>query len=489
MTISDAQFSAWLKRDRARVVLVEAEAYSGGSVVTRYLSNRGFVSTPSDTPASIAYRELLTEVPRITSKMAEALRGRSLISYGDLNVDNSGGELDAWLLDAWEARPLRLYLGDPSWPKADFRLVFDGCTADIRARDNRTLTLKLRDRQYLLDVPLQTTLIGGTGPAKDQRRPACYGEVKQIEPVLIDAATRTYAWHDGQVQGVDAVYQNGVAIATYTADNTAGTITLTAALTGRLTLDGKGSKTGGVYVNKTADIMARIVAERTAFPSGDIDATTFGQVNTDVPGPVGLYIGRDSTTVIGALDALANGIGGYYHIGRDGKLRVGQLKAPGGTPVLTLGDDDLQLGRIELLKRLLPMSSVRVGYERYWTVIDTAATTATEAARQRLSDGYLVAKATNTITGHLQPVEGNLEPSCFVASADASTEATRRAALYAVIRRVFRIDGFAAAQQVQLGDVIALNFSRYGLGGGALATIVGIDENITGGAVGLEVFL
>lgn len=489
MAISDAQFAAWLRRDRARVVLVEAQAYSAGAVVTRYLSDRGFVSAPTDTPANTAYPELLTEVPRINSKMAEALRGRSMVSYGDINIDNASGEFDAWLMDAWEARPVRLYLGDPGWPKADFRLVFDGVADDIRARDNRTLTLKLRDRQYLLDVPLQTTLIGGTGPAKDQRRPACYGEVKQVEPVLIDAGTRTYAWHDGQVQGVDGVFQDGVPIATYTADNSAGTISLTAALTGRLTLDGKGSKTGGVYVNTTGDIMARIVAERTAFPAGDIEAASIAALNADVPGAVGLYIGRDSTTVIGALDALAGGVGGYYQIGRDGLLRVGQLKAPAGTPVLTLTDDDLQLGRIELLKRMVPMASVRVGYERYWTVIDNAATAATEAARQRLSDGYLVAKATNTLTGHLKPIEGNLEPSCFVASADASTEATRRAALYSVIRRVFRLEGFAAAQQLQLGDVVELDLSRYELGGGVLATVIGLDENITGGAIGLEVFL
>ena len=41
-----------------------------------------------------------------------------------------------------------------------------------------------------------------------------------------------------------------------------------------------------------------------------------------------------------------------------------------------------------------------------------------------------------------------------------------------VLRRVFRVRGFMAAQQVRLGDVVALDFSRYGLAGGVLTNIV-----------------
>lgn len=490
MSISDSQYTAWLVADnRERMVLVEVDAYSGGSVVTRYLSNRGFVSAPTDTPANVAYDEILLDVPYLRSAMADALRGRSLVSYGDLDVDNSSGVRDSWLTDAWDGRPLRMYLGDPSWARADFRLVFSGVVADIVASGTSTLTLKLRDRQYLLDVPLQVNLVGGTGPAKDQRIPVCYGQVFNVEPVLIDAAARKYQWHDGQVQSVDAVYQDGAAIGTYTADLTAGTITLTAAATGRITLDGKGSKTGGVYVDKTGDIVSRLVQERAGWVSGDIDSASIAALNTDVPGAVGLYVSEDSATVMSALDTLITGAGGYYCIGRDGKLTVGQFKAPAGTPVLTLGDDDIEQGRIELLRRIVPLKSVRVGYARFHSTIDSGAAAAlTEAQRQRLRDEYLVARATASPTGFLLAVDGDLQPSCFVASADASTEATRRAALWGQLRRVFRVSGFLAAQQVRLGDVVGLELSRHGLAG-VVATVVGLREFITGGRSELEVFL
>ena len=491
MSISNAQYSAWLAADnKERVILVEVDAYSSGSTVTRYLSDRGFTSRPTDTPANTAYDDIVLAVPGIRSAMADALRGRSLVSFGDLDVDNSAGVRDSWLLDAWDGRPLRLYLGDASWPKADFRLVFSGVAADIQARDNATLTLKLRDRQYLLDVPLQTNLVTGTGSAKDQRLPVCYGEVKMIEPVLIDSALRKYAVHDGQIQSVDAVYQDGVAIGTYTADLTAGTITLTAALTGRITADVKGSKTGGTYVNKTADIAQRIVQERAGWSTSDIDAASVTQLNTDAPGAVGIYVTQDQATVLSTLDTLITGAGGYYAIGRDGKLTMGLFKAPAGTPVVTIGDDDVEQGRVELTKRIVPLKSVRVGYARYYTTIDSgAASSLNEAQRQRLRDDYLVAKATTSLTGFLLAVDGDLQGSCYVNQSDASTEATRRAALWGQLRRIFRISGFLAAQQVKLGDVVALDLSRYGLAGGVLATVVGLRESITGGSVELEVFL
>lgn len=491
MAISDAQFAAWLAADnKERVVLVEAESFSGGTVITRYMSNRGFVSTPTDSPANTAYDEIVVDIPGIRSAMADVWRGRSLVSFGDLEVDNSSGVRDSWLLDAWDGRPIRLYLGDRSWPKADFRMVFCGVSEDIQASGNATITVRLRDRQRLLDVPIQTSFLGGSGSSLFKRLPICYGEVKFAEPLLVDAATNTYQVHDGQIQSIDAVYVDGTSTAAFTPDLANGKFTLAAAPAGRVTVDLKGSKTGGVYVNTASAIAQRIVQERAGWVGSDIDAATAAAFATDAPGVVGIYITEDHRTVLSVLDELVSGVGGYYTINRDGKLVMGLFKAPSGSPVLTLVDDDIEQGGIELLRRETPVRSVRVGYCRYQTLVDTSALAGlSNATRDRMGTEYLIARATTGATNFLLAEHADMQPSPYVSSADASAEATRQAALWGVLRRVFRISGFVVAQRVRLGDVIALDLTRYGLSGGVLAVVIGMRESLTGGAMELEVFL
>ncbi len=493
MAISDAQYTAWLAADnKLRVVLAEVQAYSGGSTVTRYLSNRGYVSAPTDTPANTAYDDILVSIPSITSALADAMRGRSLISFGDLEIDNSAGDRDSWLTDAWDGRPVNLYLGDEAWDKADFRQVFGGTAADIQARDNSTLTLRLRDKQSLLDVPMQTTFVGGTGSALFQRVPICYGEVKFAEPVLIDSAARRYQLHDGQIQSIDAVWEDGAAVAgaDFTANLANGTFVMNRAVVGRLTVDLKGSKTGGTYVNTTADIAQRIITERSSITAGEISAAAVTALNVAAPGVVGVYVTQDHRTVLSVLDELITGAGGYYSIGRDGVVSMALFTAPSGTPVVTIIDDDIEVAGIDLVRRIVPKKSIRIGYARYQTMVDTTGLAGlTEAVRQRMADEYLIVRATTALTGYLLAVDADIEYSAYAVSADASTEATRRAALWGVLRRVFRIRGFMAAGRVQLGDVIALDLSRYGLAGGVLARVIRLRESLTGGSIELEVFL
>lgn len=492
MAISDAEYAVWLAADnKERVMLVEVKAYSGGSEVTRYFSNRGFTSTPTDTPANTSYEDILRTVPQIRSLLAEVFTGKSFVSFGDLIVDNSSGVRDSWLTDSWDGRDVNLFLGDPSWPKSDFRTVFMGSVEDISAQDTRTLQIRIRDRQYLFEVPVSLNRVGGSGTTKDQRIPIAYGEVKNVQPVLIDAAARKYQWHDGQVQSVDAVYDNGVAIATYTADLTLGTISLTAAATGVITLDGKGSKTGGTYVNKIADIAQRIILERTVITSGSIDSATVSTLNTDAPGVAGVYFSRDNTTVLQALDEVLGKSGAYFTIDRVGKVSFGLFKAPAGTAVVSLTDDDYELGSLMLKRRIVPLKSVRVGYARFHTTGNYGTAAAlTEAQRQRLSDDYLVAyQVTSGATGFAMAVDGDIAGTPYAASGDAATEATRRAALWGVLRRVFSLRGFLAPQQVKLGDVVSVDFSRYGLSGGVLARVVALSESTTNNRIDMDIFI
>lgn len=240
MSITDQQFLDWQKSDAPkRVLLVEADPYVGavgaGAITTRYLSNRGYVTGPAESPANIAYEDRITATPAFTVRMGELLLGRSIPSWGDLEIYNGDGLLDTWLDDGWDGCAIRVYLGDASWVKTDFRQVATLTASAITARDSSTLAVKIKDFQYWLDVPL-TTEVMGTGPNSNALKPIAYGQCKNITPVCENTGTLKYRVNAFEVQAVSQVRDNGVSVA-FTADLADGSFVLSGAPSGAVTCD------------------------------------------------------------------------------------------------------------------------------------------------------------------------------------------------------------------------------------------------------------
>ena len=113
-----------------------------------------------------------------------------------------------------------------------------------------------------------------------------------------------------------------------------------------------------------------------------------------------------------------------------------------------------------------------------------------DARRAELDQGYSIAKATNAIPQHILADDPEVELSLFVASSDASAEATRRATLYGSIRFLLRATCFLGPARAKLGDVVQADLGgRFGMNGTAYARIVGIDESPTSSRVELTLFV
>lgn len=485
--ITDTEFNAWLIRDNVRrVVLVEAQAHDGSGVVTRYFSNTPYASFPTDTPANQPYDDLLKDVPRFSNVMAEAFEGNSRPAIGEMVVDNSNGERDDWLLDSWAGYPVKLYLGDPSWIRDDYRLILDGITADIQAKNKDSITFKIRDKQDLLNKQVQPTLYT-TGSAIGKPKPLCYGEVFQITPVLVDSATHKYQIHDGVIQQIVAVYIDGVSTA-FTNDLSNGGFTMASAITGQITVDAKGAKPSGTYIVKVADIVLDI-ATRAGLVSGDIDSASLTAMNTTCPQTIGLYI-PDRQNIMSVFDVLLKSVGGFYGFGRDGKLKLGRLNAPVGTATLSLTADDIEANGLDVKTISPPIKTVRLGYKRYYSPMTAGvASGVTEAVRADLMQEYRAVTASNSVPEWPLAAEPDLIPTALALSAEAQTECTRRATLYSVPRRILKIRSFTASQQIELGQEIKITWPRYGLDSGEYAIVVGINESPTSFKVDLEVWL
>lgn len=279
--VTDDEFTTWLGRDGVRVVLAEAVAYSGGATETRYLASFPFCTRPIDTPANQIYTDLILEIPAFEAKLTEAFSGRSLPSFGDLVLYNPNGILDDWLADGWDGRALTLKIGAPQWHIPDFRPLLTGVVADIDAPSRDTIALKLRDKGHLFDIPVQTNLIGGTTANADQPAPLCFGECFNVEPVLTDAATHTYQVHDGTINAISEVRDNGVSVA-FTANLAAGTFTLSSAPAGRITADVQGAAPSGRYLTQCHEIVEWLALNKAGLASSELDPVSFPTLNIDL---------------------------------------------------------------------------------------------------------------------------------------------------------------------------------------------------------------
>lgn len=245
MSISDAEFAQWLKDGKQRrVILIEQDfvyqvvvdaTHGTPTVGTLYFSDYPFVTEPGDTPANHRYRDRIEAVPGLEQSIdTDTLGGQAKLSIGGVTYANPDGDLDFMLALNVDGRECRVYLGSPTWARADFRNVMTAIAEINFAPGLNQIGTVLKDRGLLLDSSLVGTLIGGTGPNAGRPLPIVAGFCNNVEAILIDAATLTYGVADGAANPI-TVFDSGYELedetpllsalgSTFTVDPTADTI-------------------------------------------------------------------------------------------------------------------------------------------------------------------------------------------------------------------------------------------------------------------------
>lgn len=488
--LSDAEYLAWLSRpDLPRCLLVEATfmPVTGGSAQVRYLSNRGYTTRPNETPANVWYDDRIVSYPAFYAELSSALYGRSTFGVGNLVLDNSDGALDGWLEDGWDGQPVSLWLGSPDWKRADFRKILSGVVADVIVTERNRLALQLRDKTAALNVPVQTALVGGSTANANQVKPLCFGQCFNVEPVLVDSSAHRYQVHDGQINAISQVRDNGVSVA-FTASLTTGTFTLNAAPSGRITADVQGAAPGGIYLTSAAYIARHLILTRSNLTADDIDAASFTAHAALCPQTLGLYV-KDRRNLVDCIDELLSSVGGWWSPDRRGLLRLGRLDEPAGMPVDELTEDDIIAGQVAQTRRELPAASIRLGYAKNWTVqTDGLAGAVTEANRALYAAECQVAAVVQSLPQHALATNPDVVQTLLVNSADAMAEAARRAALRSRVRSVTRITAFARPLYLRMGDVVRLTHPRFGFDNGPLAVVVRASDQVLNNRVELDLW-
>ncbi len=495
--MTDAEYTAWLKDQAAiRCILVEVEVKVGASVVTRYLSNRGYVTSPTDTPANTSYIPKIVGGIKYTQSMS--LDGSVSVSFGDLELNNSDGVLDSWLDDYWANRPLKIYLGDVRWARSEFRQVVSGITVGIDSRNRDRVNLKLSDKMQRLNNPVTDVTIGGTTQLSENLVPLCFGECHNIEPVLIDPALHKYKVHHGAIEGIIEVRDNGVPVAA-TATLADGTFVLTKAPAGQITASVQGAKfshLGGAVtwyndVGRIVQHLATAYGSNTLrFTDSDFDAAKMATFVAAHPQPVGLYL-RDRSNVIEVVSRVASSLGCRLSIDANGLASLVKLGVVVAGTNTSVGPADMKDKTLKVSSLPQVVAAVKLGYCKNWTVQPKLETGLVSEHAALYAEEWLTQTVEDTATAanfnlFTEPV---LTETLLLTAADAIAEANRRLAVFNVQRKVFSYSGAFHLVEQQLGGRQTLTSNRFGLASGKPGQIISISTDFVNPDITFEVLI
>ena len=482
--MTDLEFQAWLKKGGRYVVLVEAD-----TTPLRYLSTVAYTTLPSDTPANRVYSPVLAGGIALSETLP--LDGTATLSAGDIEIHNEDGSLDSWLDDIWTNRRIQVFIGDVTWPRADFKLVFDGVAAGLESTSPERLNIVLRDKLQRLNTPVSETLLGGSTPNSTRLQPITLGEVHNIEPLLTNPALHEYQCHAGAIESIIEVRADGVPRTITTSGVPAGSFRLTASPEGTITASVQGRTP---YVNTVSNIVQVLAtaygtpSER--FTSSDLDTAQLNAFNTAHPQPVGIHI-SDRSNVLQCCQDLAASVGAQVAMSRTGLMRLLKIDLPAsGTPVYVT-ESDYEADSLSISQRSEVIAGVRLGYCKNWTVQTTINSGIPSEHKDLYAQEYLTVTARDSTVASNYKLYAD-EPqvdTLLLKKTDAQAEANRRLALWKTQRTVYRFTGYAHLLTLELGQALNLTSPRFGLSSGKTGVVVGLQSDWISRRVVVEVLI
>lgn len=485
------------------MILIEIVAAidAAGTEETFYVSEDRFVTSPTDTPPNIAFLPALLDPGYLGVQCFSGGRtsGGSKLETGEVVIVNTGGELDPWVNYSFDGRPIVIrgsaMEGSAGVYPGDFPILFSGTVSAVQCNLD-SIIIQLKDKGFILQTAALTQTYAGTnslpngleGTPTDLQgklKPKIYGKVFNVSPPQVNTSKLTFQVNNGTVNSIDAVYDRGLALTPganfanstllQAASPSAGTfITCLAEGYFRLGSSPAGLITADVTqgassaVRTTAQILYSLAIAANV-PSGEISSTDVALLDIANSSVVGVWLDGDTTTE-SAMDQIAASIGAWFGFDPTGILRMGQLKAPTGTPVCTLYQYDIigDVSRIIGEDNGIPTYRLEIKHTKLWTVQPTdLAGAVTTATRAYLSQEYRSSiSEDSSILNQWMLSQPSISETLLTNATDAANEATRRLGIYKVRRDLFEISISADLLQqnsFKLLDEIGINYNRFGL--------------------------
>lgn len=480
--MTEQEYRKWLRSPNARrTALVEVD-----TTPPLRLSVLPYTTEPSDPLPNIRYDALIKGGVGYDETLP--LDGTSRASYSSIELHNEDGALDHFRDIVWKNKAIRVYYGDVTWERSDYKLVVTGVVDDCTV-SYQSVSILLKDKMERLNNSMSDVLMGGTGNEAENLKPILLGECHNISPRLLHAGEHEYIFHKGEAERIIEVRDRGVPVE-YTART--GGFKLTSSPDGLITLSAQGDKEGG-YTNTVANLIKKVVKsyglEASRFTDEDIDIPNFNAFNSLHPEPVGIYL-KDRSTVQQVVVELANTLAAHPVMSRLGKLRLLRIELPPlGTPTV-IQMSDYEYGSLEIAGQSEVVAGVRLGYCRQWTKQEIAEGIP-EEHRDLFNQDWLTVKVENQAVADEYKIETETDQqnTLLQRKEDAQAEATRRLALWTTPRTIYRVRGLAQLLELELGQAVTLFGKRFGLDNGRLGQVVGLKPDWVAGRCDVEVLI
>lgn len=501
------------------LIELTAAVDAAGTLRTFYVSDGRFTTGPSDTPPHVSFDPSVIDPGSIGIHAFSDGRtgGGTRLETGEIVLDNTDGQYDEWVKHSFDGRQVVIRSGSGGLYPSEFATLLVATVEKVGTPPGQ-FVLYLRDKQLLFDVPAITATYGGTNalPAgldglptdlKGKQRPRAWGQVFNVTPPQVN--TSRLIFEVGVCNSVDAVYSNGATLtadAVYTSQvdmetnapasghyrawPAGGYVRLGSFSGEQITAD---VTQGASSANRTAGQILKqlaLVAGITAAEISDADVAALDALSS---AQVGIWL-DDATTVTSAMDQVAASIGAWYGFDQTGVLRMGQLAAPTGAPVLTLYEYDI----LGLPERRAPTDNGRpiwratVNHTRCYTV-QTSGLAGSAAARAGFvgQERRSVNAANAAIKLQWLLADELSVETLLVSEVAAQAEADRLLALHSVQRDVFDvpidISAFASVPLRMMVEV-AVVLDRFGMSAGRAFRLIGISFNLAGNTVTLSLW-
>ena len=480
---------------KALQYLIQINAWNPAtsSVKTLYVGTQGFTTQPGDTPANVYFEPYVRSALRRRASLyrRRQIGGQAVPARGVVQIELCD-VTRPWRNLYFGGRSIKIWLGEVGAAFSAHQVVFTGFCGE-RAGGIDTIEIPIVDGKKRFEVPIQPLKWAGTGGANgneyltDKTKGIALGHVENVTPQLLDRATSLYGVGT-PINAMFTVMDRGIALTQvggtpaggqYSVNLAAGTFTLGYAPLDAdrdITATFQGWKPPIVgYQASVAMLIKAIAKDVVGLVDADLDLASFAALEAAQSAPIGLWLpqGGQCDEVI---DRICDSFGAWWTFGRDGKLRVGRLEAPTGSPVASFVQGDLVLNGMRPLRMDEAAWKQTLKFRPNWTIQSTQdlAGGSTFYSRDKLNEPFRnVTAFDNAILTAFPDAVAEQSETLILFEWDAADEVARRLALYGTRRDVLEVQVLALGFERDLGDEISITHPDWGTINGI---VIGVDD-------------